>query len=144
MDDKQVRDEVMTLLLAGHETSANALTWTWYLLTQHPDIERKLHAEAVSVLHGRTPTYDDLAYLPYSRMVLDESLRLYPPAWATARQAKTADQIGGYEIPARAPVVISQYVTQRHPAFWDKPEAFDPERFTPERSAGRHKFAHFP
>jgi cytochrome P450 len=144
MNDKQIRDEVMTILLAGHDTSANALAWTWYLLAQHPEIEQKLHTEVIDVLGGRMPMYEDLPKLPYTRMVLDESLRLYPPAWATARQAKTDDEIGGYHIPARAPVTISQYITHRHPAFWDDPETFDPERFSPERSAKRPKFAYFP
>jgi cytochrome P450 len=148
MSDKQLRDEVITILLAGYETTANALSWTWYLLAQHPEVERKLHAELAAGLRPegtwRMPTYDDLPKLPYTRMVFDESLRLYPPAWATARQAQAADQIRGYRIPARAPVAISQYVTHRHPAYWDNPETFDPERFTPERSVGRPKFAYFP
>ncbi len=144
MSDKQLRDEVLTILLAGHETTANALAWTWFLLGTHPVVERRVHAEVVHVLGGRAPTYDDLPKLSYTRMVIDESLRLFPPAWGTARQARADDEIRGYFIPKGAPVVISQYVTHRHPAFWDDPATFDPLRFAPERSAGRHKFAYFP
>jgi cytochrome P450 len=144
MDDAQLRDEVITLMLAGHETTAVTLSWTWFLLAQHPAIERRVHAELDDVLGGRTPTLDDLPKLPYTRMVIDETLRLYPPAWAIARQATADDEIGGYHIPAGSPIVMSQYVTHRHPAFWDDPETFDPERFTPERVANRPRFAYFP
>ncbi len=144
MSDAQLRDEVMTILLAGHETTAVALSWTWYLLACHQQIERKLHAELDEVLGGRTPRVEDLPDLPYTRMVIDEALRLYPPAWFTGRQAKDEDEIRGYCIPAGTPIALSQYVTHRHPAFWERPEAFEPERFTPERSAGRPHFAYFP
>ncbi len=144
MSDKQLRDEVLTILLAGHDTTSNALAWLFYLLTQHPEVEGKLHAEVTAVLQEKAPTFDDLPRLRYTRMVIDEALRLYPPAWATARQAKEADEIREYAIPARSPVVISQYVTHRHPAFWEAPDTFDPERFSPERSMGRHTFAYFP
>jgi cytochrome P450 len=144
MSDPQLRDEVMTIFLAGHETTANALTWTWFLLSQHPEAEDRLQCELDSVLAGRTPQYADLANLPYTRMVLEESLRLYPPAWAVGRFAAAEDALGGYRIPAGAQVVMSQYVTHRHPEFWDRPDEFEPERFTPERSAGRPRFAYFP
>ena len=144
MNDQQLRDEVLTILLAGHETTAVTLSWTWYLLSQHTDVEHKLHAELAATLGGRTPAVTDLPNLPYTKMVIEETLRLYPPAWGMARQAREADEIRGYHIPAGAPVAVSQYVTHRHPDFWENPEAFDPERFTPARSAGRPHFAYFP
>ncbi len=144
MSDRQLHDEVMTLILAGHETTANTLTWTWYLLAQHPEMERKLHDELARVLGGRAPVVEDLSRLPYTKMVIDESLRLYPPAWGMSRHAIADDEIRGYRVPAGAEVAVVQYVTHRHPDFWDNPEEFDPERFTPERSAGRPNFAYFP
>ena len=144
MNDEQLRAEVKTLLLAGHETTANALTWTWYLLSQHPEAEAKLHAELDMVLAGRTPTIEDLPRLAYTRMVIDETLRLYPPAWIVARRATAADTFGPYALPAGANVVISTYVTHRHPQFWEEPARFDPERFSPERAEKRHRYAYFP
>ena len=144
MSDKQLRDEVMTMILAGHETTANTLTWICYLLAQHRDVEQKLHAELASALGGREPTLADLARLPYTRMIIDEALRLYPPAPGMSRKAVADDEIGGYTIPAGSEIAVSQYVTHRHPDFWDRPETFDPERFLPERSARRPHFAYFP
>jgi cytochrome P450 len=144
MDDRQLRDEVMTLLLAGHETTALALTWTWYLLAQHPHVECALHAELNTVLQGRTPTVEDLPHLQYTRCVLEESLRLYPPAHSFNRQAIAEDKLGSYAIPAGAHILIQPYVVHRHPAFWAQPETFDPDRFTPERSKGRHRYAYIP
>jgi cytochrome P450 len=144
MTDRQVRDEVMTIFLAGHETTSVALTWTFYLLSQHPAVAAKLRSELDAVLGGRAPTVDDLANLPYNRMVIDEALRLYPPAWVLSRTPLADDVIGGYRIPKGSNVFLSPYVTHRHPAFWDDPERFDPERFTPERAAGRPRFAYFP
>jgi cytochrome P450 len=144
MNDRQVRDEVMTLLTAGHETTANALTWTWYLLAQHPDVERRLHDELNELLGGRLPTVDDLAHLSSTRMILEESLRLYPPACVFSRKALADDELGGYAIPANSMIVLSPYATHRHPAVWERPEEFDPERFTPERAASRPHFAYFP
>jgi cytochrome P450 len=144
MSDRQLRDEVMTMLVAGYETTASALAWTWHLLGRHPEAEAKLHAEVASVLAGRTPTAQDLPKLPYTWMVLQEALRLYPPAWSLLRQLREDDEIRGYCLPARATVVMSQYVTHRHPDFWEDPERFDPERFAPERTAGRLPFAYFP
>jgi len=144
MDDRRLRDEVMTLLLAGHETTANTLAWTWYLLSGHPAVEQKLHAELTNVLRGRAPTIQDLPNLPYLRMVIEESLRLYPPAYSTSRKAIAADEIGGYYIPANAVIFVSSFVMHRHPDFWENVEAFDPERFTPERSANRPPFVYFP
>lgn len=144
MDDDQLRAEVKTLLLAGHETTANLLSWTWYLLAQHPEVEQRLHAELVRVLGGRLPTVTDLPQLRYTRMVIDETLRLYPPAWIIPRKAARADQFGHYRIPAQSALLISPYVTHRHPEFWETPERFDPERFTPERAAARPRYAYFP
>jgi cytochrome P450 len=144
MSDRQLRDEVMTIFLAGHETTANALTWTWYLLSRNPEAEARLHDELDRVLGGRTPSFADLRELPYSRMVIEETLRLYPPAWAIGRFAAGDDEVGGYRIPATSQLVMSPYVTHRHPEFWDLPEVFDPERFLPEKAAGRPRFAYFP
>jgi cytochrome P450 len=144
LNDQQVRDEVMTLLLAGHETTANTLTWTWYLLSQSPEIERRLHAEVNEVLGGRVPTVADLPELKYTRMVLEEALRLYPPAPILSRKAITADELRGYPIAANSMIMISPYAVHRHPALWEEPERFDPERFTPERSAARPPYAYFP
>ena len=144
MTDTQLRDEVMTLLLAGHETTANALTWTWYLLSQNPEAEAKLHAELDRALGGRVPTISDLPDLPYNRMVVQETLRLYPPAWIVSRMAEKDDELCGYAIPAGSVVEVSPYIMQRHPRYWEDPDAFDPERFTPERSQGRPAFAYFP
>jgi cytochrome P450 len=144
MDDKQLRDEVVTFLVAGHETTALALSWAWHLLAQHPDAEQRLHAQVDAALGNEGPRIGDLAALPYARMVIEESLRLYPPAWATSREARAADVVAGMPVPAHATITLSPYVTHRHPAFWDDPQGFDPERFTPERSALRPEFAYFP
>ncbi|MEX0786183.1 MAG: cytochrome P450 [Dehalococcoidia bacterium] len=144
MTDKQLRDEVITVFLAGHETTANALSWALYLLSQHPDVEERLAGEVDAALAGRVPTLEDLHSLPYTRMVIEEALRLYPPAYAFARRAMGDDEIGGYRIPKDATVLLSPWVTHRHPEFWDQPERFDPERFTPERSAQRPRYAYFP
>ena len=144
MNDQQVRDEVMTLLIAGHETVATALTWTWYLLSQHPEVERCLHSELDEVLDGHLPTIEHIARLSYTRMVIEEVLRLYPPAWIFGRKAIANDEIGGYFIPANSIIVLSPYITHRHPAFWERAEVFDPERFAPVQAAGRPHYAYFP
>lgn len=144
MNDRQIRDEVITLLLAGHETTAVALCWTWYLLAQHQECEQRLHAEVDAVLGGRLPTVEDLPHLPYSRMVLEEALRLYPPAWSFSRNALADDELGGYHLKAGSIVLLCPYTTHRHPAFWELPEVFDPLRFTPERVAARPHYAYFP
>lgn len=144
MTDRQLRDEVITFLLAGHETTANALSWTWYLLARHPEHARRLREELDAVLDGRPPALDDLPRLPFTRMVLEESLRLFPPVVVIPRQANAAAEIGGYAIPADMGVIISQYVVHRHPDFWPDPEQFRPERHTPEQSAARHRFAYLP
>ncbi len=144
MSDKQLRDEIITLFIAGHETTAVTLTWAWHLLAAHSAAAERLRAELAAVLGGRAPTVADLSNLPYTRMVIEETMRLYPPAWITNREAVADDEVCGYHIPAGAIVLVSPYVIHHHPAYWDEPEAFDPERFTPERSAGRTHYAYFP
>jgi len=144
MSDKQLRDEAATILMAGHETTAIALSWTWYLLARHPHVEQKLHAELANVLDGRAPVFDDLPRLNYTRMIIEEAMRLYPPAWAVSRTAISDDEIGSYHIPANSEILLLPYVTHRHPQFWEEPEQFDPERFTPERATQRPKFTYFP
>jgi cytochrome P450 len=144
MPDRQVRDEVMTIFLAGHETTANLLSFTWALLSQHPAIRRRLQEEVDTVLQGRTPTMADVANLTFTNMVIEEALRLYPPAWIIGRQAIEDDEIGGYHIPAGSGVLISPYIIHRHPQFWDNPEGFDPLRFAPENSQGRPRYAFLP
>jgi cytochrome P450 len=144
MNDKQLRDEVTTFLGAGTETTAVMLGWTWYLLSTHLEVDRKLRAELTEVLGGRTPNAEDLPNLQYTRMIIEEALRLYPPAWANSRTALSEDEIGGYIIPVNSMVAMSPYVTHRDPRFWENPEEFDPERFTPEQSAGRPRYAYFP
>ncbi|GCE30270.1 cytochrome P450 [Dictyobacter alpinus] len=144
MSDKQLHDEIMTMLLAGHETTATTLTWAWYLLSQNPESERRMHEEIESTLSGHTPTFEDLPKLAYTRMIIDETMRLYPPTTGVPRTCIADDEICGYRIPAKANMVASSYVVHRHPAYWEHPEQFDPERFTAERSAGRPQFAYFP
>jgi len=144
MSERQLRDEILTIILAGHETTANALAWTWYLLARHPQAEARLHAELNQALGGRTPSYADLAELKWTRMVIEETMRLYPPAHTIARSAIGADSIGGRCIPPGASLSISMYVTHRNPTLWAEPERFDPERFTPEAVAARHRFAYLP
>lgn len=143
LSDAELRDQVLTLLLAGHETTATALTWTCVLLCAHPQVQDRLRSE-VGKLGERTPEFADLANLPFTRMVLQEAMRLFPPIWIIERRAVGEDVIGGCRIPAGATLALSQYVTHRHPAFWDDPERFDPERFRPERAAGRPRYAYFP
>jgi cytochrome P450 len=144
MTDEQVRVEVTTFLLAGQETTSLALTWTWYLLSQHPDARRRLEEELDSVLGGRPPEYADLANLPYTRMIIDESMRLYPPAWGFSRQALADDQLGGFHLPRGWLAFVVPYVLHRLPGYWPNPDAFDPDRFLPERVAERPRFAYLP
>lgn len=144
MSDKQVRDEAITLFLAGHETTANALAWTFYLLSQHPQVEARVRQELETVVGGREPTPQDLPRLEYMRRVLDETMRLYPPAWVLNRICAEEDEVCGYRIPAQSLIAISPYAMHRHPDYWDKPDEFDPDRFLPERSAGRPRYAYFP
>jgi cytochrome P450 len=144
MSDKQLRDEAATIMFAGHETTALALSWTWYLLSQHAEVERKLHTELAAVLGGRTPTFEDIPQLKYTVMVIEEAMRLYPPAWVIGRMAVNDDLVGGYHIEAKSEIILLPFVTHRHPDFWENAEAFDPERFSPERSESRPRYAYFP
>jgi cytochrome P450 len=144
LDDQQLRHEMMGLLIAGHETTANTLAWTFYLLSQNRWATERLRRQVHQVLDGRTPTSADVPHLPYLRLILDESLRLFPPAWIIGRRAIADDEIGGYYVPAGTVIAICIYTLHRHPAFWEAPDLFDPERFTTERSAGRHKYAYIP
>jgi cytochrome P450 len=144
MTDRQVRDEAMTIFLAGHETTANALTWTWYLLSSAPEVERALHAEIDRVLQGRLPTLADIPQLGYVERVVTESMRLYPPAWIIGRRAIADYPLGDYVAPARSILVMSPYIMQRDPRFYADPERFDPGRWTPEFRAALPKFAYFP
>jgi cytochrome P450 len=144
MTDEQLRVEVTTFLLAGQETTALALTWTWYLLSQHLDVRERVDREIDAALDGRPPEYGDLANLPYARMVIDEALRIYPPAWGFSRQALADDELGGFHLPRGWLVFIIPYVLHRQAAFWPDPDEFDPDRFLPERSADRQKFTYLP
>jgi len=144
MSDKQLRDEVLTIFLAGYETAANALTWTWYLLSQNPQASAKLYAEVDRVLNGKIATVEDLPQLKYTEMVVSESMRLYPPAWIMGRKAKEDFPLGGYRLPARTSVFFSQYIMHRNPLYFTDPLQFEPERFTPDRKAALPKFAYFP
>jgi cytochrome P450 len=144
MRDEQLRDEVMTLLLAGHETTAVSLSWTWHLLAQHPEIEKKLWSELREVLHGRSPTTQDLSKLPYTERVVKEVMRLYPPAWAIVRNSLEDCELGGYRVPARATLMMSQWVMHRDPRYFEQPERFNPDRWLDDRAKGTPKFAYFP
>jgi cytochrome P450 len=144
LNSEELRDEVMTIFLAGYETVANALAWTWLLLGQNPEAESRLHAELDTVLQGRLPTLEDLPSLPYTEMVLAESMRLYPPAWAMGRQATEDVTIGPYRVPRGTFFFFSQYIVQRDPKYFPDPLTFRPERFTAEAKAQRPKFAYFP
>jgi cytochrome P450 len=144
MPDRQIRDEIMTLLVAGHETTANTLSWTWYLLAQNPAVIEQLEAEIDEVMGGCVPELSEFPRLTYTDKVIQEAMRLYPSAWSISRRALDDDEIGGYFIPAHSIVAMSPYTMHRHPAFWDDPERFDPERFTPEKIAARPRFAYFP
>jgi cytochrome P450 len=144
MTDKQLRDEVMTLFLAGHETTANALSWIFYLLSTHPDIERQVRAELDAQLGAAPPTVSDLGKLPYLLMVIKEAMRLYPPAWIIDRHAIGEDEVLGYRVRKNTLVLVSPYVTHRDPALWPNPEGFDPLRFSPEQEEARPRYAYFP
>ncbi|HVT57967.1 MAG TPA: cytochrome P450 [Thermoanaerobaculia bacterium] len=144
MSDDQLQDELMMLLVMGHMTTAMAITWTWHLLARHPAVEERLRAELAAVLGGRLPEQGDLAQLSYTRQVLEETLRLYPPSWSFSRFVLGEDEIGGCRIPAGSVVVISPYVTHRREDLWERPERFDPDRFAPERAAARPRFAYYP
>jgi cytochrome P450 len=144
MTDQQVRDEAMTIFLAGHETTANALMWTWYLLSGAPEVEARLHAEIDGVLQGRLPSMRDLPALPYVERLVSEAMRLYPPAWIIGRRAIEDYPLGDYLAPARSILVMSPYIMHRDARFYDEPERFNPDRWTPEFRAALPKFAYFP
>lgn len=144
MSERQIRDEVLTLMLAGHETTANALTFTWWLLAQHAEVRAKLHDELNQVLGRRVPTVADLEQLRYTRMVFSEAMRLYPPAWIVGRQVLVEHEVEGYSIPAGATVVVSQWVMHHDARYYPEPWRFDPERWTPAAQATRPKFSYFP
>lgn len=144
MSDQQVRDEALTLFLAGHETTANALSWTWFLLASHPEVAERLHVELDGVLGGRAPTTDDLSALVYTRQVLSESMRLYPPAWTIGRRALLPHQVGAWTIPAGALVLMPQWVLQRDARWFPDPTRFDPDRWLPDQAAQRPRYSYFP
>src|SRR5881394_2138771 len=144
MTDRQLRDEVMTLFLAGHETTALTLAWSWYLLGMNPDIEQKFHAELDEVLSDRNPTFADVPRLKYTEKIAKESMRLYPPAYGLGREAIDDCEIGGYRVPAGTQIFMFQWVTQRDERFYDEPAGFKPERWTEEFEARLPKYAYFP
>ena len=144
LDDREIRDELTTLFLAGHETTAHALAWTWYLLAQSAGAEQKLHAELDAQLSGRAPHFEDLTSLPWTQQVLEESMRLYPPAYMVGRRAADDTEIGGYPVNRGSEVVLWIFLTHRDPRWWPDPEAFRPERFAPGQDAGRPRSAYLP
>jgi cytochrome P450 len=144
MSDKELIDEVLTLIVAGHETTAAALTWTWYLVSQHPDTSQRLQDEADRTGTDRTLGLDAAESLTFTHQVLQEALRLYPPGWLLTRRTLEADELGGYPIAPRTDVFISPYVLHRHPAFWSEPEEFRPERFAGADAEERHRFSYIP
>lgn len=141
---RRMRDELVTLLLAGHETTASTVGWTMYLLSRHPAVADRLHAEVSEVFADRRPVYEDLRALRYTNMVLQEAMRLYPPVWILPRRALADDTVGGYHVPAGAEVLICPYTLHRHPRYWADPERFDPDRFAPDRTVDRPRYAYLP
>jgi cytochrome P450 len=141
---REIRDQVATIFTAGHETTGNALTWTWYLLALHPAVEALLHDELDRVLGNRLPGFDDIARLPYARMVLEESMRLYPPAHTMSRTAIGEDRMAGCRVPRGSTVLIVPWLLHRHRRLWPNPDAFEPERMAPEPAAARPRFAYIP
>ncbi|HEX4962090.1 MAG TPA: cytochrome P450 [Thermoanaerobaculia bacterium] len=144
MTDLEIRDEVMVTLFGGYEATADALTWTWHLLDEHPAVDETMREEIATVLGDRKPTFEEVARLTYTSQVAQESMRLYPPFWFYNRTARSEDEIGGYKIPAGAQILICPFATHRHPDFWKVPEAFHPERFEPAQVAGRPRHAYVP
>jgi cytochrome P450 len=142
--DRRMRDELVTLLLAGHETTASTVGWTLHAVSQHPEVRQRLHEEAVAVYGDRRPSYEDLTRLRYTHMVLQEAMRLYPPVWILPRRALADDEVGGYHVPAGADVLISPYTLHRHPRYWPEPDRFDPARFDPDTPSDRPRYAHIP
>ncbi|MEU0520130.1 cytochrome P450 [Streptosporangium sp. NPDC006007] len=141
---QRMRDELITLLLAGHETTASTLGWTFHLVDRHPEVWARLHGEAAEVLGDRLPVYEDLRRLRYTAMVVEEAMRLYPPVWILTRQAQEDDEVGAYHVPAGSDVLICPYTLHRHPGLWEDPERFDPERFDPDHAPARPRYAYIP
>ncbi|HUN28007.1 MAG TPA: cytochrome P450 [Steroidobacteraceae bacterium] len=144
MAERQLIDEIMTLVVAGHETTASGLNWTWYLLSQHPEADAKLHRELAGAPELTAPSLAQMESLPYAQQVLSEALRLYPPGWLLSRRAIGPDVLAGYDVPAGADVLLCLYLLHRHPQYWHDPDAFHPERFAPEHEAERPRFAYMP
>ncbi|HET9329597.1 MAG TPA: cytochrome P450 [Steroidobacteraceae bacterium] len=144
MGERELIDEVMTLIVAGHETTASGLNWTWYLLSQHPEAEARLHAELDAAPSMAAPGLAQMEALPYTHQVIDEALRLYPPGWLLSRRTIEADVLGGFPVPPKTNVLLPLYLLHRHPGFWKEPERFWPERFAPEHEAERPRFAYMP
>ncbi len=144
MAERQLIDEILTLVVAGHETTASGLNWTWYLLSQHPDAEAKLHAELDAVADEAAPSLQQMEQLAYTQQVINEALRLYPPGWLLSRRTLQPDVLSGYEIPAGANVLLPLYLLHRHPRYWHDPDTFRPERFAPDHEAERPRFAYMP
>jgi cytochrome P450 len=144
MSDGELIDEILTLIVAGHETTASGLNWTWYLLSQHPEAEARLHAELDAAPELPAPSLVQVEALAYTQQVISEALRLYPPGWVLSRRTIEADVLGGYPVPARTNVLLPLYLVHRHPRFWKDPEVFWPERFAPEHEAERPRFAYMP
>jgi len=144
MSDAQLAREVMTLVVAGHETTASALNWTWYLLSQNPHVEEKLARELDQLVGDAIPDFDELPKFAYTRQVIEESLRLYPPGWLMTRKALSDDWLGEYYVPAGTEIYISPYFIQRHPDLWEAPHRFDPDRFEQSREGERHPLAMLP
>lgn len=144
MSNQQIHDELLTIFFAGHETTALALTWVWYLLATHPEAEEKLHAELATVLGARAPTVDDLTRLPYTRMVFEEAMRLYPPVWVFPREALEDDELDSYHVPAGSLMLLCPYITHRHPDLWEQPDEFTPEHFSQEHEAARPPYVYYP
>ncbi|HPF25854.1 MAG: cytochrome P450 [Steroidobacteraceae bacterium] len=144
MNERELIDEIMTLIVAGHETTASGLNWTWYLLARHPDVAARMHAEIDSIPAESAPSLPRMEQLTYTRQVVDEALRLYPPGWLLSRRTIGPDVLGGYPIPANTDVLFSPYLLHRHPQFWREPESFRPERFDAAHEAERPRFAYMP
>jgi cytochrome P450 len=144
MAERQLIDEVLTLVVAGHETTASGLNWTWYLLSQHPDIEARLHAELDAAPAEPAPSLQQMEQLAYTQQVVNEALRLYPPGWLLSRRTVQPDVLSGFEIPAGTNVLLPLYLLHRHPRYWKDPDTFLPERFAPDHEAERPRFAYMP
>lgn len=144
MSDQQLRDEAVTILIAGHETTANVLSWAMHLIGQHPAVQEQMREEVAGVLRGAVPTADDVSRMPLVRAVIDETMRLYPPAWMLGRSARNDDTLGPFAVKGGQFVLVSPYITHRHPGLWDRPTEFDPTRFLDGRSEKLPKFAYLP